>query len=358
MFLGTETVTINGVLNTTNTNTCESFMVCDDAVAVFNPGSAVNAAGALIVGNDDVGTLDANGAGSTRATLTSFDGKIGRLANGAGTISINDAVWTNATSIAVGASGVGTLSITNGGVVSAGTDVVVGCKAGSVGQIALSGGATLSVGGDLVLGEGPAAVDGSGSASVTVGGSSAITVGTFMLINANESLTMAGGSLTMGANAMWLEIAPGGVLSGYGTVASAAQGFGDYGTITAAGGTLVLEGSAVHGTGTLAIGAASTLDIVSPLLGHVAIDFVGQSATLDLSTGVQDYATINDFAAGDSIVMAGVNQIAWNAAKDVLTLKESGHMVDTLQFVGNFSADRFTISQSGAGGVIGLAASH
>ena len=45
MLLGQENVAINGAVKTDSTNTCESFMVCEGAVATLNAGAELNSAG-------------------------------------------------------------------------------------------------------------------------------------------------------------------------------------------------------------------------------------------------------------------------------------------------------------------------
>jgi T5SS/PEP-CTERM-associated repeat protein len=353
MFLGNEVVTVNGDLTTMNTNVCESFMVCDEADAVFNPGSALNVAGALIVGNDDLGTLLATGS----ATLTSVNAKIGRLDGGIGHVTIDGAHWSNATGIAVGFSGAGTLTVTDGGHVSSGNDVDVGCFTGSSGLLAVTNGSTLSVGSSLNLGSGPNSAMGSGTAQVVVDATSAITFGAAVTINAGEAIALQGGSLTGGMYSSAVRVTPGGTLSGFGTVTSANGGIADFGTIVASGGTLVLD-SALSGNGVLDIAANSTATIEGAALGNVGVVFSGQGATLDLSQGILQHGTLQDFGAGDSIVMQGVTGLTFNAVNDVLSLTGAGHVVDKLHFAGSYQSTSFTLSQSGAGAVIGFNPGH
>jgi hypothetical protein len=136
-----------------------------------------------------------------------------------------------------------------------------------------------------------------------------------------------------------------------------AGGISDNGTIVASGGTLVLDGN-LHFSGVLAIGNASTAFVNGAGIGHIAVEFTGTDGALQLATGISSDAKIYDFAAGDSIVMAGVNGVSFNAQTDVLTLKNAMHTVDKLQFVGSYVSNQFTISQSAAGAVIGLTTNH
>jgi len=353
MLLGNELVTVNGDLTTMNTNVCESFMVCDDADAVFNPGAVLNVAGAMIVGNDDLGTLLATGT----ATLTSLDAKIGRLDGGIGHVTIDGAHWTDTTSIAVGINGTGTLTITDGGQVSSGTDVDIGCFSGSSGALTVAHSSTLNVGSSLNLGSGPNSAMGAGTATVSVDATSAINFAAGLTINTGDSLSLAGGSLTGGTYASSVRIATGSTLSGFGAVNAANGGIVDAGTIVASGGTLLLN-AAVSGAGMLQIAANSTADITGAELGNVGVVFSGQGATLDLSHGLIDHGTLQDFGLGDSIVMPGINGAAFNPNNDVLTLTGPGHVVDKLHVAGTYQSTSFTLSQSSAGAVIGFNPGH
>jgi len=357
MFLGTETVTINGALTTLNPNLCESFMVCDEAVAVFNPGASLTDAGAMIVGNEDIGTLIAKGSGSNYATVTTVVGKIGRLPGGIGTVTIDGAHWTNTSDLVVGSEGQGTLNLLDHGQVSVGGNLTVGYDKGSAGQITLSSGATLAVGGGLELGAGPGNTNGEGVAAVTINNGAMLSVGAGLNIFEGNTLTLAGGTLEAGPYAAALRIQQGGTLSGYGTITAVSAGIADVGTIVATGGTLMING-AIGGQGTIDIAAGSTLDINAGMLAHADLDFSGSHGTLVLTHGMSDLATLAGFSAGDAIVMQGVDHIAWSAAANALTLSDQGHILDRISFAGSYQANQFTLSQSAAGAVITVSGSH
>jgi T5SS/PEP-CTERM-associated repeat protein len=85
-------------------------MVCDGAVAVFAPGSALNDGNLLIVGNDAVGTLLAKGSGSLHSVLNSVDANLGKQDAGVGTVTIDNAVWTNSGHAYIGDNGAATLN--------------------------------------------------------------------------------------------------------------------------------------------------------------------------------------------------------------------------------------------------------
>ena len=70
-------------------------MVCDNAVAIFAPGATLNDANTLIVGNDDAGTLLAQGTSSKHSVINSVVALLGKLDDGVGSVTINDAIWNN-----------------------------------------------------------------------------------------------------------------------------------------------------------------------------------------------------------------------------------------------------------------------
>jgi T5SS/PEP-CTERM-associated repeat protein len=359
MLLGTETVTINGTLATHNPNDCESFMVCDGAVANFNPGSALNTAGCLIVGNDDDGTLTALGSGSSFATLTSAEGKIGRLDDGAGDVVIAGAHWTNSSVIQVGCDGEGTLTITDDGLVTVGNSMIIGIDAGSTGQVTVSDGGTLAIDAVLSIGNGPGGgAEGAGAGTLTVGAGGLVTFGSELDVYRAETLTMAGGTIEAGAYANGVLVLSGGVLSGFGAISAPSGLIEDCGTIIASGGTLQLNGYVGGSGGVLDIASGATADLTGSSIGQVTIAFTGANGVLDLAAGVTDAGVIADFAAGDAIQMAGVTSLSFNSAKDILTLLQGSTTVDKLDFSGVYASNAFTLTQSNGSALITLAPGH
>ena len=352
MMLGSESVTVSGALTTNSIGPCNSFMVCDDAVVNFAAGSALDDMGGLIVGNEDVGTLNATGA-----SLNTVATKIGRFADGTGSVSLNGGHWTNSASFFVGMSGIGTLSMSANAQLSVGTSFVVGRYAGAQGHVSLAGGAALSVGGDAKIGGGDPGINGgSGTGTLSVGIGSSFTIAGLLGVFAQSTLSMAGGTVVLADARDGLNIHSGGTLSGFGTVT--AGGIIDNGTISAVGGTLALNGT-LSGGGALQIGATSTLKLSSSMLGkNLGLAFIGEGGMLGLAHGVVDAATISGFGVGDSILMSGVDHLAFNTTNDKLTLSDGGHVVDTLKFTGAFTGDTFTLAQSGGSAMIGLASSH
>ena len=367
MVLGNETLTINGTLNTTSTNLCRSLMVCDQATMNFTSTSVLNCAGGLVVGNDATGTLSAVGNGAAHPVLNSRDGKIGQHLNSQGTMTLNDAVWNVSDRMFVGLSGVGTLNEGAGTHVGVAACFGIGANLGGTGHVALSGGSTLSVGTFAIIGGNgldpdtpPPPGTGTGTGTLNVGAGSTFSAAMFLKVSAGSSVTLAGGTVNVGNAYPGLTL--NGALSGYGTVSvgPAGQnsvGITDNGVITASGGTLMLN-SAVSGTGQLQIAAGSTLALNGASIGVPSIAFAGSNGTLDLAHGIADHATITGFAAGDSILMAGVDAMSFNASTDVLSLSSGGHVVDTVQLAGTYATTAFSLTETSAGAVIGFASTH
>jgi fibronectin-binding autotransporter adhesin len=352
MLLGDETVTVNGTLTTRSDGPCKSFMVCAHAVCMFTPTSTLNDNGGLIVGAISVGTLVAQGGPSGHSTLNTQSAKIGQRAAGVGTVTIDGATWQNASNFYVGEAGQGTLDVLNGGQVSVGTSFVVGDYAGSTGTVALSSGAQLTIGSYMKIGGGTPQTPG-GTGAVSVGARSLVSVGGPLKIASSSALTLAGGTVTVSDATLGVQVWAGASVAGHGTLSSMPGGIDDAGSITAIGGTLVLDG-AIRGTGALQIAGDSTLVLNASTLGRESIGFIGSGGMLDLAHGVASSAVISGFGAGDAILMPGVDQIGWNGSDDVLTLSQSGSVVDTLQFSSSFTGDPFMLSQTAAGAMITL----
>jgi T5SS/PEP-CTERM-associated repeat protein len=354
MFLGTQTTTINGALTTLYPGLCESFMVCNGADVTFTPDASLDAVGGIVVGIHSVGTLVAEGNLSHHATLTTAALKLGEFDNGTGHLTIDDAVLNDSANLYVGLAGAGALTLENGGHATIGTDIIVAAQAGSTGTLTIGAGTELSAGGIFKMCAGGTAAMGAGSVFSVAGG--------FGLEN-GAVFSIAGGTLSVGgvytgtgpeAEYNGIRLSDTALLSGFGTVTTTgAGGIEDQGTIAASGGTLLLGGD-ISGRGTLQIGAGSTLHLTAATIGVPSIQFTGADGTLALANGVVDQATIHGFGIGDSIDMYGIDALSWNAGTDVLTLSDGGHVVDTLQFAGNFASDSFTLTHSGSLGMITL----
>ena len=348
MLLGSETITFTGTLDTAGVGACQGLMVCDNAEAIFAPGAVLNDGNVMIVGNEAVGSLVALGTGSTHSVLNTVTTNIGKQDDGVGTVTINDADWTNSGRALVGDDGSGTLNVINNSAVKIGGDVNVAACAGSTGKVSIASGGAMTVGGNLTIGGAPT----SGPAgSVTVGATGGLTVDQTLSVGSASVLVMAGGTVTADTAVVLRKALAGSVISGFGTLnAPAVQ---DGGIILATGGKLQISGN-LTGTGSVEIAANSTASLTGATLKLAGIGFLGSDGTLALAHGASVTAPIAGFAIGDIIAMASINAVSFNAATGVLTLSENSAQVTALHLTGSFTGDTFAIQQTAGAALISL----
>ena len=351
MFLGAETITINGALKSDNTNTCQGVMVCDGAVATFTAGSTLSDAGGFITGQDTVGTTYVNGAsgGLAAATLNTTVLKVGQVQGSHGTLNVAGII-NNSGGSYVGFGGNGTMNVTANGQVNLSNGLIVGEFATSTGTVNLSGNGTINAH-DVQIGTSLAGAPG-GVGTVTIGGAAHLNTLSTIAVNYGSSLVMAGGSATA-LNINGMQIAAGASVSGYGHISTANGAVQDNGALASSGGTLLLTGN-LTGMGSVHIGAGSTLDIVGSKIGVPSINFMGANATLQLTTGVSGAFNIAGFGAGDQVVMNSIDALSWNSATSVLTLSEHGQTMDKLTFAGVPTNETFHLNLAPSGSVITL----
>lgn len=349
MLLGPETITFTGALDTAGIGACQGLMVCDGAVAIFAPGATLNDGNVLIVGNDAVGSLLALGSGTTQSIINSVDANLGKKDDGVGTVTIDDAVWTNSGHAIIGDDGAGTLNVIDSGTVKFGGDVDMAADAGSSGTMTIAGGGSVVVTGTLRVGVASAAPSGTASVSVENGGS--LTVDDRLAVGSGNELALSGGTVSAGVVSDGLKTLEGGVISGYGTLT--APVVEDDGTILASGGNLRVNGD-ITGTGSIQIAAHSTATITGATVKLAGIAFVGADAILSLAHGSTVTAAISGFAIGDIITMANIDAVSFNAATGRLTLSDHSAQVETLHLTGSFAGDSFAINHTMSGAVITL----
>ncbi len=102
MMLGTETITVNGTIDTNATGASQSFMICQNGTVVLTPSAAFHSDGGFLVGVNGHGTVIAEGTGATRSSITSVIVLIGQHTAGVGSVTIDDAVWHNTGSTTAG----------------------------------------------------------------------------------------------------------------------------------------------------------------------------------------------------------------------------------------------------------------
>ena len=352
MLLGPETITFTGTLNTVGFGGCSGLMVCVGAGAVFAPGATLNDGNTLIVGKGATGVLLAEGSGTTHSTINTLTAQLGQMANGVGTVTIDDAVWNNSLAAFIGENGTGTLNVTNNGSVTFGKSVVMGQYAGSSGHMTIASGGSVVVDGLLRVGGVMAAPAGTGT--VSVGSGSHLTVDQSLSVGSGSTVAIAGGTITAGVVSDSITTMAGGVISGFGTLTvTDGQPINDGGIIRATGGNLQINGN-VAGKGSIQIDANSIATINSTSLKLAGIAFIGPNATLSLAHASTVTAPISGFAIGDVIRMANVDAASFMASTGMLTLKDHGATVESLHLLGSFAGDTFAVTQSATDAMITL----
>jgi hypothetical protein len=326
-------------------------MVCEGAVANFVAGSSMLVKGGFLTGVDAIGTTDIAGAsgGKAAATLSTVAFKVGIHDDGTGIINIAGVLNASAGTY-IGQDGHGTVNVTGAGVANLG-NLVLGENSGAVGAVNLSGTGQVDVAGWTSIGTSLAGAPG-GVGTATVAGSSTLYCDHSIFVNDGSAVVLSGGTVSLGVDGTGLQVEQGATVSGYGTINSTNQGTTDRGVIQSSGGTLVIDGN-MNGAGALQIGAGSTLDLNASKIGVGSISFLGTGDTLGLSAPVHGL-TFGGFAAGDQIVLSGVDALSWNPSSDVLSLSDGGHLVDQMTFSGVASGASFHLGQGSAGAIITL----
>ena len=143
--LGTGTVTVEngGTLNSGGGGSVGLSAGSTGTVTVTGPGSSwINGpAGGLNIGSFGTGTLTIANGGMV-INNTAFVANIGLGAGSQGTVTVTGpgSMWTNSSGVNIGNLGTGTLTIANGGIVTAPT-VVIASNAGSIGTLNIGAGA-------------------------------------------------------------------------------------------------------------------------------------------------------------------------------------------------------------------------
>ena len=294
--------------------------------ANFNgPGAWVlNGALLTLAGNTDISgtTATAKVTAQGGAQITSLSTSLGSAAGQTGNLTVTGSSaigptsWTT-TALTVGGAGQGTLTVSSGGIVAAGSVAV-----GSKGHIDLAAGGTLSASGPMTV--------------ATAG-----------------SITLEGGTLTLSNPAPSL-LRVGATMSGFGTVNGSIT---DNGTINATGGLLTLSGP-VGGSGQINIGTGATLDVKSTTAASDTISFQDSTGTLVVQQTGTVGAIISGFVAGDTIDLSSL-KFAPGATATIAggVLKvTSGAVTETLSLtgIGNGSSFSVTADSSGTGTYVGV----
>lgn len=306
-------------------------------------GSGLGQTGALLI---DGGTLTANGTGfnpgmavgdsgtgqltvSNGGVLTTNNGYVALNLGSTGTATVTgtNSRWNVTNWFDVGSSGNGTLNVSSGGVVSfnvAGRTATFGSDAGAVGRLYVSGAGSQFIAQNTAFGN---HATGQGHAEITAGGlfnGGSTTVGSAgagsMLFNTGGDGTVAG--LTIGGNA-----------TGTVTVDGA-------GTTLAATGT-VRVGSAATGTlnvqnGGVVTSASGAIGTFNGSAGSVTVTGADSrwaiTSTLQISQGGSTGTGKLDILNGGVVTASGFSgfnapQVTVDGANSRLTLSASGSMV-------------------------------
>ena len=371
-------------------------MLGPGTLAVNGAGSCLMATGGMSVGSGGPGTLSV--AAGALASITPDASGQGGLSIGVGAASTpgsgaasvaTGGVLRSATWIDVGGGGeAGTLSV-NGGSIAAGASLVAGTGGGGSGTVTIGAGGVLTLGtqpgggallglpgssGSLSIGAGGSLDAGqaalmvgaggqgmlalnAGSASaglIAVGAAGTVVVASGASLSVAQSVSIAsGGTLALQSGQVAAaQLANAGRITGAGTIAPAAVV--NTGTVCAASGTLVLQGS-VTGAGTLAIGPQASLQLNAGIAAGQTIAFQGSTGTLTIEAPTSFAGTIAGFGAGDRIAVAAAGPLsqAWDAASGTLRLTGAGQSI-ALHVTGAHTAADFAASVIPLGMVSGV----
>ena len=121
-------------------------------------------------------------------------------------------------------------------------------------------------------------------------------------------------------------------------------------TLAADGGELTFK-QAITGTGALDAGAGGTLAVDASAASSLSMAFTGAGATLDLASPSTFAAAISGFAASDVIELVGIRATGVTlGSNDVLTVKNGSATVATLQLIGSYTGDTFSVAKDEGGG--------
>ncbi len=323
--------------------------------------------GQLTVGDAGTGSLLIGGtAGGISGQVTAFDATIGAQAGSQGSVSLNggdllvaDAVAASST-LAVGAGGIGSLTIAGGGNVTVG--VAQGAIANNTGTLDVGGTAggsgLIRIGGDgALLVDGNAIVGGAGAGAVTVGQSAGDTAlfamsGT-LAIDGSGQIALSGANAAVRASV--LDLAPGGLLSGAGTLSGEGGGNGTMmlasiandGSIAASGGNLLLYGG-VAGTGELSVAAGATITLQAAIGAGQTLAF-SPNAQAVLDDPLAFAGTVAGFGSGDVLDLASTDATSAAWSNGVLTLDTASGAIQ-LNLAGTYAPNAFAVQPDGLGG--------
>jgi fibronectin-binding autotransporter adhesin len=307
------------------------------SVAISGASSTWNTVTGLCVGNSGSGTLSvSNGADVANAGA----GYIGSSSTGMGNVSVagTGSNWTNTSSLYVGYSGSGTLSITNGGSVS-NNEGYVGTLDGSKGVVAVDGPGSTWVNGSGLYIDGTLAITGGGSVSSGDAVYSSRVQGSVTVSGTGSIWTNRVGIDVGGHNCGTLSITHGGNVT---TSGGSVAGFsGDKGIVSVDG-----QGSIWNNNGgSLHVGAGGTGSLSISRGGAVRSN-VGEIGVWNGSAGI---VTVAD--AGSTWTNTAAIHVGGSSAGGTLSVTRGGAVTSVGGDIGLGSGARGVMMVSGAGSV-------
>ncbi|WP_136622784.1 autotransporter domain-containing protein, partial [Mesorhizobium sp. 10.2.3] len=307
---------------------------------VDGAGSSWTNSGDLYVGNGGSGTLTIQNGGK----VSNVTGILGINAGSTGTATVDGAgsSWTNSGDLGVGTSGTGTLTIKNGGKASNVGNGLLAYNSGSTGTVAVDGaGSSWTNSGSLYVGRGGTGtltIQNGGKVSAANGylGANAGSTGTATVVGADSAWTNSGSLYVGNRGAGTLTIQNGGKVSNLG------NGFlgykvGSTGTVTVDG-----VGSSWINSGDLYVGDSGTGTLTIENGGKVSNAGIGWIGTDVGSTGT---ATVD--GAGSVWNSAGL--VVGSGGTGTLTIQNGGKVSSVSSWIGLVPGSTGTVTVDGAG---------
>ena len=337
------------------------------AVAIGGGGMVANATPATITGTAGGVELDGGGTvinnGSIVASGANSDGVDlgggGKVANQGTAAKISGA--DNGVSV-----GSGTATIANAGTITgvAGTGVTINGNGSITNAKAISGasGVSISEAGDIINSGSIKATSGVG---VTIGGVGEIlnqkagsivgVAGGVTIDGANAILVNAGSVTASGSSSDGVKLASGGVVDNLAGASIAGKGDGvlidGAGVVETAGSISGVVGVAITGVGTVVDDGSITSTTGAD---GTAVSLEASGSTFELAYGATLNGGVAGFQAGDTLelgddgmtITTGTTSVG-PAGMTTVTLKDGSKTVVSINLVGNFIGDTFTVTPIG-----------
>lgn len=295
---------------------------------VKDANSVMNITGDFSVGGQGTALVNIRDG----ALVTNTSGYIGHYVSGGnigtGTVSVNNATWTNSSHLFVGNQGVGTLNINSGGVVSNNIGNL-GRYAGSTGTATVNGaGSQWNSAGDLYVGD-----TGNGTLNVQAGGvvnnGGAAYIGNDAIGNGSASVS--------GVGTVWSSTGPLYVgYSGQGTLIVESGGKYETGDFLAVGGNTGSDGAVT------AVGANSQIILGGHLYlgngGNASLTIEDGASVSNVTSYIYSTAGTNSQAnvkGSGAIWSSDTLQVGFAGTANQLFVEEGGHVSSTNGTIGS-----------------------